>query len=303
MDNDYDVVIIGGGAAGLSAALTLSRARRRVLVIDAGEPRNAPAGHVHNYLGRESTPPAELLSTGRAEVHQYGGEIRDGVVTAVTGASPKFTVETADGRTVSARRILATTGLVDELPDIPGLAEHWGSRVLHCPYCHGWEVRDRPVAVLATTGMAAHQALLWRQWTPQVTLLRHTAPAPTPDEVARLDRRGIRIVEGEVVSYGADGAHLADGTIVPVEALVAMGRVAARAAFLEPLGLAPAAFEAHGVPLGTHLPSGPAGTTSVPGVYLAGNVTEPMATVIASAAAGVSTAGLINMDLVLEEAA
>jgi thioredoxin reductase (NADPH) len=298
----YDVAIIGGGAAGLSAALTLSRARRTVLVIDAGDPRNAPAGHVHNYLGRENTPPGELLAAGRAEVGQYGGEIRNGVVTAVTGAVPDFTVETADGRTVTARRILATTGLTDELPDIPGIAEHWGSRVLHCPYCHGWEVRDRPVAILATTALAGHQALLWRQWTPHVTLLRHTAPPPSAEELARLERRGVRIVEGEVTAFDTEGAHLAGGTLVPADALVLMSRVAARAAFLKPLGIEPADFEANGQRLGTHLPSGLGGATGVPGVYLAGNVTDPMATVIASAAAGLAAAGMINMDLVLEDA-
>ncbi|GAB3826872.1 NAD(P)/FAD-dependent oxidoreductase [Dactylosporangium cerinum] len=171
MENEYDVVIIGGGAAGLSAALTLSRARRRVLVVDAGHPRNAPAGHVHNYLGRESTPPGDLLAIGRSEVMGYGGEIRNGIVTAVHPRSdaperPRFAVELADGTGVAARRVLVTTGLTDELPDIPGVAEHWGSRVLHCPYCHGWEVRDRPVAILGLSPMSAHQALLWRQWTP-----------------------------------------------------------------------------------------------------------------------------------------
>jgi thioredoxin reductase len=316
MRNEYDVVIIGGGAAGLSAALTLSRARRRVLVVDAGEPRNAPASHIHNYLGRESTPPAELLSIGRAEVAQYGGEILNGTVTAVhpraaagdgnsDGAPerPRFTVELADGATVEARRVLVTTGLTDELPDIPGVAEQWGRRVLHCPYCHGWEVRDRPVAILTTSPMAAHQALLWRQWTPDVTLLLHTGPAPSPEELARLDRRGIRVVDGEVTGYSPDGALLADGTLVPVEALVLMGRIEARADALAPVGLKPVDFEANGHRFGTHLPSGQGGATTVPGVYVAGNVTDPMATVIAAAAAGVSTGGMINMDLVMEDAA
>ena len=338
MQSEYDVVVIGGGAAGLSAALTLSRARRRVLVVDAGNPRNAPAGHVHNYLGRENTPPGELLAIGREEVGLYGGEIHPGTVTAVRpgpgsgsgpnsgsgsgpnsgsgsdGAEqhgrgehgsqqPRFVVELTDGTTVGARRVLVTTGLVDDLPDIPGVAEHWGGRVLHCPYCHGWEVRDRPVAILGVSAMSAHQALLWRQWTPDVTLLLHTAPAPTDEELAKFARRGIRIVEGEVTGFGADGARLADGTLVPVDALVLMSRVEARADALAPLGLKPVDFEVNGHRFGTHLPSGPGGATTVPGLYVAGNVTDPMATVIAAAAAGVSTAGMLNMDLVMEDAA
>jgi thioredoxin reductase len=306
MRNEYDVVIIGGGAAGLSAALTLSRARRRVLVVDAGNPRNAPASHIHNYLGRESTPPGELLSIGRTEVTRYGGEILDGVVTAVHPQDgterTRFAVGLADGTTVEARRVLVTTGLTDELPDIPGVAQHWGSRVLHCPYCHGWEVRDRPVAILTTSPMAAHQALLWRQWTPDVTLLLHTGPAPSADELARLARRGIRVVEGEVTGFDTDGAHLADGTLVAVDALVLMSRIEARADALAPLGLKPADFEVNGHRFGTHLPSGPGGATTVAGIYAAGNVTDPMATVIAAAAAGVSTAGMLNMDLVMEDA-
>jgi thioredoxin reductase len=138
----YDVVIVGGGAAGLSAGLALSRARRSVLVVDAGTPRNAPAGHVHNYLTRDGIPPAELLAAGRAEVTGYGGEILSGSVNSADPLDDGFQVTLTDGRVLLARRLLVTTGLVDELPDVPGLTERWGRDVLHCPYCHGWEVRD-----------------------------------------------------------------------------------------------------------------------------------------------------------------
>jgi thioredoxin reductase len=150
----YDVAVVGGGAAGLSGALALARARRSVLVVDAGEPRNAPAGHVHNYLGREGTPPAELLAAGRDEVTQYGGEIVTGRVASAAREGDVFRLNLAGGGTVHARRLLVTTGLVDELPDVPGLAEQWGRGVLHCPYCHGWEVRDQRIGVLATGPLA-----------------------------------------------------------------------------------------------------------------------------------------------------
>jgi len=158
MSDSYDVVVVGGGAAGLSGAMALGRSRRRVLVVDGGEPRNAPAGHMHNYLGRENTPPAELLRIGRAEVEQYGVEVVDNRVLAVTrsgGDAPGFDVTLAPDRSVQARRVLTASGVVDELPDVPGLADRWGRDVLHCPYCHGWEVRDHAIAVLATSPLSA----------------------------------------------------------------------------------------------------------------------------------------------------
>src|SRR5919107_1547066 len=178
MDERYDVVVVGGGAAGLSGALALSRARRKVLVVDAGQPRNAPAGHVHNYLGREGTPPGELLAIGREEVAGYGGEVVTGEVVGAERVGDVFRVDLADGSHVQARRLLVTTGLTDELPDIPGVRELWGSDVLHCPYCHGWEVRDQPVGVIASGPMAVHQALLFRQLTADLTLFLHNGPRP-----------------------------------------------------------------------------------------------------------------------------
>ncbi|MGH3379584.1 MAG: FAD-dependent oxidoreductase, partial [Actinoallomurus sp.] len=134
----YDVVVIGGGAAGLGGALTLARARRTVLVIDEGRPRNAPAHHIHAYLGHEGTPPQDLLARGRTEVTGYGGEIEDGRVVAVERTEEGAFRVVLDHGTVTASRLLVTTGLVDELPPVPGLAERWGRDVLHCPYCHGW---------------------------------------------------------------------------------------------------------------------------------------------------------------------
>lgn len=190
MNDRYDVVVIGGGAAGLSGALALARAQRSVLVVDAGQPRNAPAGQVHNFLGRDGTPPAELLAAGRDEVTRYGGEIINGTAQDATRDGDGFLVTLHDGREVRARRLLVTTGLVDELPDVPGLAGRWGRDVLHCPYCHGWEVRDRRIGVLATGPLAAHQAQLWRQWSPHVTLLLHGVPAPGAEEAERLAARG-----------------------------------------------------------------------------------------------------------------
>jgi thioredoxin reductase len=145
--NVHDVVVVGGGAAGLSAALVLGRARRRVAVIDAGAPRNAPAAHMHGYLSRDGMPPAHLLAAGRDEIARYGVEL---VTDQVVGIEPGFFVRLAGGRVLRARRILLTTGVRDELPDIAGARDRWGRDLLHCPYCHGWEVRDQPLGVLNT---------------------------------------------------------------------------------------------------------------------------------------------------------
>ncbi|MEW2173337.1 NAD(P)/FAD-dependent oxidoreductase [Streptomyces sp. NPDC007027] len=310
----YDVVIVGGGAAGLSGALTLARARRSVLVIDAGEPRNAPASHIHNYLGRESTPPAELLAIGRGEAAGYGAEIVEGRVASAErlpgdrdgDGGQGFRVVTEDGRSVEARRLLVTTGLVDELPSVPGLAERWGREVLHCPYCHGREVADRPIGVLATGPLAVHQALMWRQWSDDVTLFVHTGPEPTEEEYEQLAARGVAVVDGEVAGLEiADdrftGVRLASGRVVPREALVIQARFVARSAVLESLGLKPVPQEMGGVVIGSYIPADPTGATEVPGVWAAGNVTRLTEQVIGAAAAGLMAASAVNGDLIAED--
>ncbi|MER8001877.1 NAD(P)/FAD-dependent oxidoreductase [Streptomyces sp. NPDC095613] len=328
----YDVVVIGGGAAGLGGALALGRARRSVLVIDGGEPRNAPADGVHNYLGRENTPPGELLAAGREEARAYGVQIRQGQVvtveqeaagegdsavgreavagrdSAVEGGAAGFTVRLADGDAVRARRLLVATGLVDELPKVPGLAELWGTDVLHCPYCHGWEVSDQAIGVLATGPLAVHQALLWRQWSENVTLFLHTAPEPGDDDYERLAARGIAVVDGEVAALeredgggGLTGVRLASGTVLDCRALVVAPRFTARAGLLAGLGLEPVVQEVGGAVIGSYVAADATGRTAVPGVWVAGNLANVVEQVIGSAAAGARAAGAVNADLVEED--
>ena len=299
----YDVVVTGGGAAGLNGALQLARSRRSVLVVDAGQPRNRPAHAVHGLLGHDGLPPAQLLARGRDEVRGYGGEVVTGAVAAVRGdLDSGFTVALADGRTVRARRLLVTSGLVDELPAIPGLRERWGRDVVHCPYCHGWEVRDQAIGVLASGPRSVHQALLFRQLSDDVVYFRHET-ALDDAEAAQLAARGIRVVDGEVSALViADdrlaGVRLADGSVVPRQAVAVGARMTARAGFLADLGLKPSE---HPSGMGVHIPADPAGRTEVPGVWAAGNVTDLFAQVGASAAAGALAGAVINADLVEEE--
>ncbi|MDQ4126193.1 MAG: NAD(P)/FAD-dependent oxidoreductase [Actinomycetota bacterium] len=297
----YDVVVVGGGPAGLNAALMLGRSRRSVMVVDAGSPRNDAADGVHGLLGHDGTPPAELLARGRDEVRRYGGRIVDGAVTAARRDGDAFTV-TVDGRTeVGARRLLVTTGVVDELPAIPGVRERWGRDVLHCPYCHGWEVRDRAVGVVATGPRSVHQALLFRQLSEDVVYFANEKPLED-EEAAKLRARDIRILDGEIASVDVEGDRLTGvrigNTVVGRDVLVVATRLVVRAGFLKGLGLEPAE---HPSGLGEHIPVDPKGRTSVAGVWAAGNVTDPSAQVGSSAAAGATAAAQINSDLVDED--
>ena len=302
LNDGYDVVVVGGGAAGLNGALMLARARRPVVVIDAGAPRNAPAAGVHGLLGREGTPPTELLERGRAEVRGYGGHVVTGEVSTVIRRDDGFELALADGRTVRARRLLVATGLVDELPDIPGVRDRWGRDVVHCPYCHGWEVRDQAIGVLATGPLSVHQALLFRQLSDDVTFFSNTSPLAS-EEAEQLAARGISVVDGGVASMEIAGDRLvgvrmSDGTLVSRKVLAVSPRLATRARFLAELGLRPAE---HPAGVGEYIPADPAGRTDVPGVWVAGNVTDLMAHIGSAAAAGAVAGAQINDDLVSEE--
>ncbi|WP_265444972.1 NAD(P)/FAD-dependent oxidoreductase [Flexivirga meconopsidis] len=300
----YDVIVIGGGAAGLNGALMLARSKRSVAVIDAGVPRNAPADGVHGLLGHDGVPPLELLRRGVAEVRSYGGTVVDGEAAELSGIAGDFEVALHDSRRVRARRLLVTTGLVDELPAIPGLRERWGKDVVHCPYCHGWEVRDRPIGVLATGPMSVHQALLFSQLSGDVLLFRGDVELAAEQE-AQLGARGVRIVDGPVAQVVVEndeiaGVRLVDGSIVDRRVIVVATRMVARGDFLAGIGVS---LVEHPSGMGVHLPVDPTGRTEVPGVWAAGNVTDLTAQVGASAAAGAMAGAQINADLVMEEVA
>jgi thioredoxin reductase len=300
-----DVVVVGGGLAGLAAALTLVRARRSVLVVDAGHPRNAPAAHAHGYLTRDGVPPLELLAIGREEVKGYGVQIVQGTATSLERLpAGGFRVGLADGTGWDARRVLVTTGLVDELPDLPGLRERWGRDVVHCPYCFGWELRDAPLGVLATGPHAAAQALLWRQWSADVTLLLHTAPRPTDEQMQQL-ARGISVVDGQVAALEVTGDRLTGvrlqaGHVINLSALVVGPRFQARHTLLDDLHVT---IAEHPLGIGCQVPADATGLTAASGVWVAGNVADVTAGVMQAAASGVTAAVAINADLTAEDTA
>jgi len=299
----YDVVIIGGGAAGLSAATTLARALRSVLVIDSGTPRNAPAAGVHGFLSRDGMTPSDLLSVGRNEVLSYGGTVIDAEAVSARRTPDGFEVVTEDARRFAGRRLLVTTGLTDELPPIPGLREQWGKGVVHCPYCHGWEIRGQHIGVLGTGPLSVHQALLFRQWSSDITLFLNDTVEPTDEEWDKLAARSVTVVAGPVASVDAvdgvlEAVTLGQGTSFHIGALAVGTRMEARSALLESLGLT---SQVHPSGAGRFIGTDPMGATDVPGVYAAGNVSNLMAQVITAAAEGVMAGARINADLIEEE--
>ena len=296
--NQFDVLVIGGGAAGLSAAMVLSRARRKVLVVDSGNPRNAPAAHMHGFLSRDGFPPGELLGVGRDEVIGYGGEIVTGNVTEVVRYDATgFRAALVDGHRVTARRVLMATGLRDELPDIPGLRERWARDVLHCPYCHGWEVRDRALGVIGGTPEAVRYAQIVRQWSSDVVYFTPPGSLTAADR-SQLVARAVGVVEGTVtqVLVAEDrlcGVEMADGRTVPRETLFVPPRFVPNGDLLVDLGCD---LDENGwvVADGT-------GRTSDPGVWVAGNIGNPRAQVITAAGEGSAAAIALNADLVDED--
>ncbi len=303
-DPFYDVVIVGGGAAGLSAAQMLGRSRRSVAVVDSGDPRNAPAHGVHGFLSRDGISPAALLAAGRAEVESYGGVILRGEAIAATGdVQQGFEITLDDGRQLRGRRLLVATGLVDELPDIPGLRERWGKDVLHCPFCHGWEVQDKAIGILGNGPWSVHQGLLFRQWSSNITLFLNERTIPSEPELEQLAARGVKVVAGAVETLRVEGGALrgvalAGGPEVALDALVVGARTSARVQAFRGLGLSPSP---HPMGVGDYLVTDANGATAVPGVWAAGNVTDIKAQVLASAASAAWTAVAINNHLMAEE--
>lgn len=301
MSETWDAIVVGGGPAGLSAALMLGRARRRVLVVDGGSPRNRFAAHMHGVLGNEGVPPLELLERGRGEAAEYDVQFRGATVERVAEAGAGLLVELEDAEAEHARTVVVATGMWDELPDVPGLAERWGRTVLHCPYCHGWEVRDQHLGVLVTSPAGVHAAQLVRQLSDQVSVF--AAGGLDPAVGRRLRSRGMEIVTERAVEVLGDGDQMtgvrtADGKVRPLDAIFTAGTPRPHDGFLAGLGLnrCEAPFG-----LGSFLAVDPTGRTSNPRIWAVGNVVNPAANVPMSIGAGALAGGAANGTLVEED--
>lgn len=309
----YDVVIVGGGMAGLSAALVLGRARRRVLVVDAGTPRNAPAAAAYGFPTRDGAAPDQLVSLVRAELAGYGVALRDGVAEIAEESQAGWRVGLADGTSAQGRHLILASGLRDVLPDVPGARDAWGAGLLQCPYCHGWEVRDRSLGVIGASDASVEQAILLRQWSEDVTYFPHVRGLPSGEDLQRLRARGVRVVEGmvrgfdlqpgqasergrprELVAVRVDDGSDGDQRI-PCVAVFCEPGADARIPMLESLACE---VNREGCLATDHL-----GRTSRAGVWAVGNAADPAAHLATAAGDAYRTAVALNAVLVQEDLA
>jgi thioredoxin reductase len=300
MMRNVDVVIVGSSAAGLSAAQALGRSLRRVLVVDVGLPRNRFAAQMHNVLGHDGTPPAELVRRGRAEAERYGVEFFEGAVRTVNETESGLVVDLGTEQ-VRTRALIVASGVTDELRGTPGLAEHWGSSVLHCPYCHGWEVRGKRLAVLPHPAHGLHLVKLVRQLSEHVVAFVAELGELSAEDERALQARGVRVVRDPVAEVrgdadGVTGVRTADGSVIPIDAVFLTAPTAPQDAFVRGLGL-----DRSEGSMGSFIAVNTTGATSHPRVWAAGNVVNPGASVPVAAAAGSAAGAAVNMALADED--
>ena len=296
--NEYDVVVVGGGAAGLSAALVLARARRSVAVVDAGSPRNAPAAHMQGFLSRDGMPPRDLLAAGRAEVASYGGTLIDDEVLGIDAIDPGFRVRLAGGSSLTARRVLVATGLRRRGPRHPGRARAVGSRPAALPVLP----RLRGPRPAARRPRRHHRGRSARPAAPAVVRRRHVLPAhlrASPrTSASSWPPGGVRVVDGTVARLVVEddrlqGVELVDGQVVPRTAVFVRPRLVANSGLLTGLGCE---LDENG-----WVVHDPSGRTTVAGVWVAGNAADPRAQVITAAGEGSAAAIALNAELVDED--
>lgn len=295
----YDAIIVGGSFAGLSAAMQLARARRRVLLIDAGQPRNRFAAHSHGFLGQDGKSPQAIVQVARDQLAHYPTvSFLDGQAVNASAQAGTLRITMADGQTVQGQRLILATGLRDALPALPGLQERWGKTVLHCPYCHGYEVAGSPLGVMAAHPLSAHQAMLLPDWGP-TTYFTQGEFEPDDEQAAVLQKRGVRIERSPIVELmgtapSLDAVKLADGRRMAIHALF----VAARTHMASPLAMQLGCAFNEG-PLGPVIHVDEFRQTSVPNVYAAGDAAIPMSNATLASASGVMAGVCVHRSLVM----
>ncbi|HEX9980998.1 MAG TPA: NAD(P)/FAD-dependent oxidoreductase [Flavobacterium sp.] len=297
-DKSYDVIIIGGSAAGLSAALTLARALRQVLIIDCGTPCNMQTPRSHNFFTQDGNTPAAILDQAKEQVLSYPNVtfLHDKVVQAQS-IDDAFAVETESGETFDSKKILLCTGLSDQKPDISGFAECWGITVLHCPYCHGYEVRNEPTAIFANGEAAYHLGVLINNWTKNITVLTNGTSELRNEEMEKLTELGITVIDNEIEAFENDNGRLStvrfkDGSSFDVGVVYASIPFQQQSSLAEELGCK---ISSHG-----HVDVDTEQRTSIQGVYAAGDNTAQQRAISVAAASGTKAGFTINIDLILK---
>jgi thioredoxin reductase len=298
--NRYDVIIVGAGPAGLSAALMLGRSRRRVLVCDSGKPRNAASHALHGFVTRDGIPPLDFLRIAREQLAEYDCvELRDVEVAAAECRSDsRFHVTLATGEAFASRKLLIATGVVDNVPEIPGFGELVGSSVFHCPYCDGWEVRDQPLAIYGRGARGYGLALELTGWSRNLVLCTDGPSEIDADGLGRLARHGIAVREDRVARLeGRDGILdrivFETGDPLPRRALFFTTGQTQRSQLAIALGCE---FNTKGT-----VRTGKYESTHLPGLYVAGDASRAVQWVVVAAAEGAEAAFAINTDLLKED--
>jgi thioredoxin reductase len=296
----HDVIIIGGSFAGLSASLYIARARRSVCIIDTGSPRNRFAAHSHGFFAQDGSEPGTMLATARSQVAAYPtATFIEGEAMSAAREPDGFSVKLATGEVLESARLVLAFGISDELPAIPGLAEHWGKTVLPCPYCHGFEFSGQRLGVLNVSPMSIHQAILIAEWGP-TTLYLNGASEPDDASLAQLQKRGIAIEPAQVRALHGEGAQLSaieliDGRMSGVAALYLTPRTRLNSEIAQQLGC-----ELEEGPFGRIIRTDPQKMTTVPGVYAAGDITRGGAHNVTWASAdGVTAAMAVHRSLII----
>ncbi|MEL1264299.1 NAD(P)/FAD-dependent oxidoreductase [Pseudoxanthomonas putridarboris] len=296
-----DALVVGGSFAGLAAATYIARAKRRVLVVDGGQPRNRFSPAAHGFLGHDGQPPRHILATARRQVLAYPtAALRTGDVIAIQAMASTFDVLLSDGTTVTSRKVVIATGLRDELPALPGLQERWGRTVLHCPYCHGYETGGGPLGVLGGHPLSGHQASLVRDWGP-TTFFTHGGPLPDEEAAGKLKARGVAIETTPIAGLSGNapdltGVVLADGRELPLKALFVAPTLHQR-----PL-VAQLQLDMDDSPMGRLVRTDERRMTSVPGIYAAGDIVRAGHSISFAVADGVTAGVSLHQALVAEAA-